>query len=68
MTSSFGPKIVKQASGVIISKPTGEDRIVATELVAFVKNSKFHEKQREQMDIEMNCSKISVVAAKEAGK
>ena len=59
--------IVEEESGVIVSK-FGKDRMRATELVAYVKSTKGLEATREFSDVELNCSKLSVVAAKKAGK
>jgi hypothetical protein len=85
MTSSAGPKIVKEASGEIVSNPLDEERYSTKKLVAFVQDNPdvktpptanaetrkafdFVRRSRHFVQIEMNCSKISVVATKQAAK
>jgi len=85
MTSSAGPKIVKQASGELVSNPLDEERYSTKKLVAFVQDEPDEKtppgaspetrkllehlrKSRHFVQVEMKCSKISVVATKEAAK
>jgi hypothetical protein len=63
-----GPTIVQQASGVRLSKPLGNERVRAIELVGLVQNTKGLEGSREFLDIDMMCSKVNFVATKQAGK
>ncbi len=59
-----GGAIVKQASGVIVSKPMGDDAVTARELTAFVKGTAGLESTREFSEVELGCSTLSVVAVK----
>ena len=62
------PPIVQQASGVLVTKPLGGERARAIELVALVQSTKGLEAMREFYVADMKCSKVSFVAAKQAGK
>jgi hypothetical protein len=61
-------KIVKDASGVINTNPLPGERLRTWELVAYVKGTKGLKKTREFIEVEMSCSKILAVAAKQEAK
>ena len=63
-----GLVIVEQASGVIVSKPIDGERTRATELVAFVQNTKGLEAAREWVEVDTKCSKVALIATKRTGK
>lgn len=68
MTDSIGQKIVQFGSGVITFNAAGDEAVRATELIAFTRNSKGLEKHPEHEAVDLNCSKLSVVAAKKAAR
>ena len=68
MTDLINKKIVETASGVIVFKAMGDEPLHSTELVAYVKNSKGMEKYPEHAEVELNCSRLSVIAAKKTPK
>jgi hypothetical protein len=68
MTDLINTKIVEMASGVMVFKAVGEEPLVSTELVAYAKNSKGMEKYPEHAEVELSCSRLSVIAAKKTPK
>ncbi len=68
MTDLIGQKIVQHASGVITFHAMGDEAVRASELIAFARNSKGMEKYPEHLEVDLHCSKVSVVAAKKDAK
>jgi hypothetical protein len=67
-TDLIKQKIVDEASGVMVFRDYGDGKVHTAELAAFVKNSKGMESYPQTEEVELNCSKISVTAAKKAAK
>jgi hypothetical protein len=59
--------IVESASGAVVSKPLAGEKIRTSELVAFVKNVAGGD-FREWVEVDLKCSKATVIAAKKAPK
>ena len=61
---SSGAPLVEQASGAVVTRATlPNDRIRTTEIVGLVKSTPGLD-MREFAEVELNCSKVAVVAAK----
>jgi len=59
--------IVESASGAVVSKPLPGEKIRTSEFVAFVQNATGAD-VREWVDVDLKCSKATVIAAKKAAK
>jgi hypothetical protein len=61
---NIGGKMVEQASGVMVFRPVGDEKVTTAELAGIVLNTKGMENYPQHAEVDLKCSKLSVTAAK----